>query len=90
MSTSESHDDESSSSNSEIEEISDYELEVEEFESLSDGAFHSDVPNASKKNVASLSAPAPYNDEPIADEEWVQNSKGKRKGTRECYAREIG
>ena len=60
MSTSESHDDESSSSTSEVEEISDYELEVEEFESLSDGAFHGDVPNTSKKNVASLSAPAPY------------------------------
>ena len=56
MWTSESHDDESSSSTSEIEEILDYELEIEKFESLSDGAFHSDVPNASKKNVASLSA----------------------------------
>ena len=78
MSTSESHDDESSSSTSEVEEISDYELEVEEFESLSDGAFHSDVPNTSKKNVASLSAPAPYDDEPIANEEWVQNYLEKK------------
>ena len=79
MSTSESHDDESSSSTSEIEEISDYELEVEEFESLSDGAFHSDVPSASKKNVASFSAPVPYDDEPLADEEWVQNYLEKNK-----------
>ena len=77
MWTSKSHDDESSSSTSEIEEILDYELEVE-FESLSDGAFHSDVPNASKKNVASLSAPAPYDDEPIANEEWVQNYLEKK------------
>ncbi|CAB3991110.1 Hypothetical predicted protein [Paramuricea clavata] len=72
MSTSESYIEESSSA-SEVEEISDYELEVEEFESLSDGASHGHVSSASEKNVASVSAPALYDDEPIADEEWVQN-----------------
>ncbi len=73
MSTSEIYDEESSSSTSEVEEISDYELEVEEFESLSDGTSHSHASSAGDKNVAGSSALAPYDDEPIADEEWVQN-----------------
>ncbi|CAB3993353.1 Hypothetical predicted protein [Paramuricea clavata] len=73
MLTSESYIEESSSSASEVEEVSDYELEVEEFELLSDGASHGHVSSASKKNIASLSAPEPYGNEPIADEEWVQN-----------------
>ena len=49
-----------------------------EFESLSDGPFHCDVPNTSKKNLASLSAPAPCDNEPIADEEWVENYLEKK------------
>ena len=73
MSTSQTYDDESSSSTSEVGEISDYELEVEKYESFSDGASRSDVSNASDKNVSNLSAPKPYDDEPIANEEWVQN-----------------
>lgn len=93
MCTSETYDDESSSSTSEVGEISDYELEVEEYESFSDGASRSDVSNnASDKNVPNISAPKPYDDEPIADEEWVQNyleKKEKSKGSRECHAREI-
>ena len=89
MSTSETYDDESSSSTSEVGEISDYELEVgeisdyelevEEYESFSDGASRSDVSNnASDKNVPNISAPKPYDDEPIADEEWVQNYLEKK------------
>ena len=77
MSTSETYDDESSSSTSEIGEISDYELEVEEYESFSDGASRSKVSD-SDKNVPNLSAPKPYDDEPIADEEWVQNYLEKK------------
>ena len=57
MSTSESYIEESSSSASEVEEISDYER-VEEFESLSDGASHGHVSSASEKDVASSSAPS--------------------------------
>ncbi len=52
MSTSETYDEESSLSTSEVEEISDYELEVEEFESLSDGTSHSPTSSANDKNVA--------------------------------------
>ena len=79
MSTSETYDDESSSSTSEVGEISDYELEVEEYESFSDGASRSDVSNnASDKNVPNISAPKPYDDEPIADEEWAQNYLEKK------------
>ena len=62
----------------ETEEISDYEVEVEEFQLLSDGAFRSDVPNTTKKSVASLSALVPYDGKPIADEEWVQNYLEKK------------
>ena len=79
MSTSETYDDESSSSTSEVGEISDYELEVEQYESFSDGASRSDVSNnASDKNVPNISAPKPYDDEPIADEEWAQNYLEKK------------
>ena len=78
MSTSQTYDDESSSSTSEVGEISDYELEVDEYESFSDGASRSDVSNASDKNLSNLSAPKPYDDEPIADEEWAQNYLEKK------------
>ena len=73
MSTSETYDHVSSSSTSEVEEMPDYELDVEECEWFSNEASRSDVSNnASEKNVPNLSAPKPYDDEPIADEEWVQ------------------
>jgi hypothetical protein len=79
MSTSETFDEESSSPSSEGKEISDYELEVEEFESLSDGTSHVHVSSASDKNVADSSALVPCDDEPIADKECVQNYVEKEK-----------
>ena len=47
---------------------------MEEFESLSEGAgsVHDDV-------VSGFSAAVPYQEEPIADEEWVERHREKRK-----------
>ena len=82
MSTSESIIESFSSSDaSELEasDISDYELELEEFESLSDGGTQSKAGKLS----SSFSMPAPYDDEPIADEEWVNkyNEKKEKEST---------
>ncbi len=70
MSTSESIIESFSSSDAselEVSEISDYELELEKFESFSDGGTQSEA----GKLLSSFS----YDDEPIADEEWVNKYK---------------
>ena len=75
MSASQSSGEESSSSHiSGIEQIFDFELEVEEFESLSKGAgsVHDDV-------VSGFAAAVPYQEEPTAGEEWVERYREKRK-----------
>ena len=66
MSTSGSDSDDSSTSeNSDVSQIYDYEQEIEEEDSPSD--------NTRGEN----SAVVPYDEEPIADEAWVQNYKKK-------------
>jgi hypothetical protein len=77
MSTSESIiESHSSSDTSELEasEISDYELELEEFESLSDRESQSEAGQVS----SSISMPAPYDDEPLADEEWTDEYQERK------------
>lgn len=67
MSTSGSDSDDSSTSeNSDVSQIYDYEQEIEEEDSPSD--------NTRGEN----SAVVPYDEEPIADEAWVQNYKKKQ------------
>ena len=78
MSASQSSGEQSSSSHtSGIEQISDFQLEVEEFESLSEraGSAHDDV-------VSGFSAAVPYQEEPILDEEWVERYRGKKENER--------
>lgn len=77
MSASQSSGEESSSSHtSGIEQISDFELEVEEFESLSEGA------GSVHDVVSGFSAAVPYQEEPIADEEWVERYREKKENER--------
>ena len=58
--------------------ISNYEQELEEYESLSDGTSDSHVAHVSEEISGMFSAPAPYDDEPIADEEWVRRHEEKK------------
>ena len=81
MSTSELPADESSSSESSEITISDFELEVEQFENLSDessNTSHGQSSLAGSKKASGLIAPAPYNDEPLADAEWIQKYKERK------------
>ena len=58
----------SSSMGAEYNEISDYELEIEEFESISDKGSHSDSEAHEEASSSNLAAPEPYYDEPFGDE----------------------
>ena len=78
MSSSQSVIESSSSTDAEYNEISDYELEIEEFESISDKVSHSDSEAREEASSSNLAAPEPYDDEPLADEEWIRNYNEKR------------
>ena len=81
MSTSELSVDESSSSGSSEIEFSDFEMEVEEFETLSDRSSshgHGQSSLVESEEASSLSAPVPYDDEPIADAEWIEKYQEKK------------
>lgn len=76
MSTAESHEEESSTSNSSSrEEISDYEVEVEEIETISDGGAASDTRRHTHESSLSTKSLCvePYDGEPIANDDWVKN-----------------
>ena len=74
MSTSKLYSDGSSSSvESELDDIDDYELEVEQFDVGSTSVSNEASEKSSKDNtVAAAAAIFPYSDEPIADKEWVE------------------
>ena len=81
MSTSELSVDESSSSGSSEIEFLDFEMEVQEFETLSDASSrhgHGQSSLVKSEEASSLSAPVPYDDEPIADAEWIEKYQEKK------------
>ena len=79
MSSSELSADESQSSGSSEITLSDFELAIEEFETLSDGSVSRGQSSLDESEKASgLCAPVPYDDEPLADAEWVEKYKEKK------------
>ena len=77
MATSLYYEESSSSDKSEFDEVSDFEEEREEFDSLSEGTSASE-PMPSEDVVSALSGFTPYDDEPIADEEWLRMYQEKK------------
>ncbi len=76
MSASESYSDDSSSSfESDLDVVEDYDLEVEEFDSPSEQDEAGPSTEAQSENVGAV---VPYDGEPIADEEWVSRYKRER------------
>ena len=73
----------SSASEQEASDISEYELEVEEFESLSDGDRGDGGSETQSTGLPGSIMPAPYNEEPLADEEWASeyNKKKEKEAT---------
>ena len=80
MSTSEQHSDRTSSSvESELDYIEDYELEVEQFDVRSNSALNQASEQSSKDcTVAAAAVVLPYSNEPIADKEWVEKYVGEK------------
>ena len=81
MSASELSADESSSSGSSEITISDFEIEVEQFETLSDGSRTSHDGQSSRvegRKASDLSLPSPYDDEPMADFEWIEKYRERK------------
>ena len=77
MSTSELSADESQSSGSSEIRFSDFELEIEEFETLSHGsASHGQSSLDESEKASGLCAPGPYDDKPFADAEWIGKETG--------------
>lgn len=83
MSASESYSDDSSTSfDSDLDVVEDYELEVEEFDSPSEqdeGPSTQRLADMPDNTINSVGAVAvPYEDEPIADDDWVEKYEEER------------
>ena len=85
MSASEYYTDDSSTS-FEFDDVDDYELEVEEFDAEGDeGSSTKALPDRepdSNINVYNSAVPVSYDDEPLADEEWIRDYEEERETER--------
>ena len=84
MSASESYSDDCfSSAESDFNEVEEYEIEVEEFE-LQTEINDAEKSSSSEADVVGTVV-VPYDEEPIADEEWVENYEREKENQAKPY-----